>query len=208
MIISISGNIGAGKSTLSKALAKHYNCKLYEEPVDENPYLTEFYKDPTRYGIGMEIHLLIQRAREFDAANRVDFRDTPSAITDRIYYENRVFAEALYQNNIYREIEYQTYLDVEKELCCEPEDLSNVVVVYLKTDTKVLMKRIKNRGRECEKEIGSDYIDQLNDNYTKLFNSVRCIEIDNNEDRLLDYSDFVSEVVKKIDLEIAVRTQK
>jgi len=199
MIIAICGNIGAGKSTLSKALSEKFKAKLYEEPVDENPYLVEFYKNPTRFGIGMEIHLLINRLREFKKASNLDENNKQvTAITDRIFYENRVFAEALLQHKIYRDIEYKTYLDIEIELKGEPDNIENVIPVYLKTDTEVLMNRIKNRGRECEKGIDNIYIEQLNKNYNKMFDTLDCIVVDNNRNRLNDYSFFVTEIEREI----------
>ena len=199
MIIAICGNIGAGKSTLSKALSEKFKAKLYEEPVDENPYLVEFYKNPTRFGIGMEIHLLINRLREFKKASNLDENNKQvTAITDRIFYENRVFAEALLQNKIYRDIEYKTYLDIEIELKGEPDNIENVIPVYLKTGTEVLMNRIKNRGRECEKGIDNIYIEQLNKNYNKMFDTLDCIVVDNNRNRLNDYSFFVTEIEREI----------
>ncbi|HCC22599.1 TPA: deoxynucleoside kinase [Candidatus Falkowbacteria bacterium] len=168
--ITISGNIGAGKTTLSKILAQKLGWELAAEPVDENPYLEDFYKDMKRWAFHSQIFYLSKMAKHhFDLAKK-----TTSAIQDRSFYENaEIFAANLYKQKLISEKEWSTYAHLYRSLLdiMTPPDL----IVYLQAAPEVLWQRIQHRSREAEKYMTLDYIIGLNEMYelwAKSFN--RC----------------------------------
>lgn len=168
--ITISGNIGAGKTTLSKILSRRLGWELAAEPVDENPYLEDFYKDMKRWAFHSQIFYLSKMAKyHFKLAQRKQ-----SAIQDRSLYENaEIFALNLYQQKLFSDKEWETYSHLYQSLLdiMTPPDL----VVYLQASSEKLWQRIQKRNREAEKYITLEYIRSLNKMYeawSKAF--IRC----------------------------------
>ena len=158
--ITISGNIGAGKTTLSKILSKRLGWALAAEPVDENPYLEDFYKDMKRWAFHSQIFYLSKMAKHhFDLAQRNE-----SAIQDRSFYENaEIFAMNLYKQKLFSDKEWGTYEHLYTSLLdiMTPPDL----IVYLQASPQRLWERIQKRNREVEKYMTLEYILTLNTMY-------------------------------------------
>lgn len=161
IFISIAGNIGSGKSSLTRLLAKRFNWLPYYESVNDNPYLNDFYADMSRWSFNLQIYFLAHR---FNIHK--DINDKPnSVIQDRSIYEDvEIFARNLHKMGKMSDRDHETYTSLFKEMTSylKPPD----VLVYLKADIKTLVNQIKLRGRDFEKDIDIDYLKLLNDSYT------------------------------------------
>ena len=144
--IAIGGNIGIGKSTLTKKLAEHYGLQPYLEPVTENPYLKDFYRDMKKWAWHSQMFFLGKRLQ--DHYNLV--RDKHSVVQDRSLYENaEIFAKNLYRQGFIAKREWNVYQDVYKtviQILPAPD-----LIIYLKASVDKIMQRIQSRGRDFEK---------------------------------------------------------
>ena len=158
--IVIAGNIGAGKSSLVGLLSAQLGFEPFYEPVNDNPYLADFYQDMPAWAFHSQIYFLTRRLRIHNQLLAVQ----GSVIQDRSVYEDaEVFAHNLFLQGAIRQRDYDTYQDLYKVLVdfLPPPDL----VVYLKASVGTLQKRIALRGRDYERTISSEYLSQLNNLY-------------------------------------------
>lgn len=168
MFVAIAGNIGCGKSTLTKKLSDHLLWKPQFESVEDNPYLTDFYKDMKKYSFALQVYFLNHRFNTHRAINRGNY----SCVQDRTIYEDRhIFARGLYERGEMSKRDYENYLSLYETIL--PYLTPPCLMIYLKRSVPKLMERIRLRGRECEKEISVDYIAQLNDYYEDWFDNYR-----------------------------------
>jgi deoxyadenosine/deoxycytidine kinase len=158
--VVVSGNIGVGKSTLVQRLADHLGWDPFFEPVGENPYLADFYRDMRTWSFHSQIFFLTRRLK----IHR-ELSDHPiSAIQDRCVYEDaEVFAHNLYLQGHFSDRDYRSYREMYEVLAgfLPPPDL----VVYLRASVPTLVSRIAQRGRSYERTIAADYLSQLNELY-------------------------------------------
>jgi deoxyadenosine/deoxycytidine kinase len=155
--VVVAGNIGVGKSTLVQMLCQRLGWKPYYEPVAENPYLSDFYRDMPAWAFHSQIFFLSHRLR----VHRRLLDHPTSVIQDRSVYEDaEIFAQNLYQQGQLSDRDYATYCDLYRVLgeFLPPPDL----VVYLRASVSTLLQRISRRGRDYEKEITADYLERLN----------------------------------------------
>lgn len=155
--ITIAGNIGVGKSTLTRLLAKRLDWEPVYEAVTENPYLADFYDDMRRWSFHSQVFFLSRRLRQHH--NLLQKND--SVIQDRSVYEDaEVFARNLYRQGLLSERDWRCYLDLYETLATllRPPDL----VVYLQASVPTLRRRIDHRGRGYEQTITDEYLAQLN----------------------------------------------
>jgi deoxyadenosine/deoxycytidine kinase len=200
MHIAVSGNIGAGKTTLAEKLGKHYNWKVQLESVEENPYLEDFYSDMKRWAFHVQIHFLNSRFKQVN-----ELRDSRvSIVQDRTIYEDAyIFAKSLYSSGHFSERDYESYLKLFELMITyvKPPDL----LIYLKADIGKLVSQIEKRGRSFENAIRIDYLKTLNQHYEDWIGSYKLgklLVIDvNNLDFVSKVEDF-SYVVNQIDLEL------
>lgn len=165
IFISIAGNIGSGKSSLTRLLAKRFNWLPYYESVNDNPYLTDFYADMNRWSFNLQIYFLAHR---FNIHKEINEKPN-SVIQDRSIYEDvEIFAFNLHELGKMSDRDYQTYSNLFHEMTSYliPPD----VLVYLKADINTLIKQIKSRGRDFEKNIDIDYLKLLNESYERWIN--------------------------------------
>lgn len=158
--IAVAGNIGVGKSSLVALLADNLGWKPFYEPVDDNPYLADFYRDMKTWGFHSQIFFLTRRLR----IHRQLVDHPECAIQDRSVYEDaEIFAQNLHLQNCFAPRDYKSYRDLYLVLTefLPPPDL----VVYLRASVETLLQRISHRGRDYEREITADYLSQLNDLY-------------------------------------------
>lgn len=200
MHIAIAGNIGAGKTTLSELLSKHYKWTPHYEDVDENPYLNDFYNDMQRWSFNLQIYFLNSRFKQI-----IDIHKSgKTIIQDRTIYEDaEIFAPNLHAMGLMSTRDFGNYkslFDLMVSLI-QPPDL----LIYLRASVPTLVNQIQKRGREYENSIRLDYLKQLNERYETWIN-------DYNMGKLLvinvDDLDFTSNpedlsfVIDKIDAQI------
>ena len=158
--LAIAGNIGAGKSSLTGLLAKHYNWNAVYESVDDNPYLADFYEDMKRWSFNLQIYFLSSRFRH----QKQLMLSTDNFIQDRTIYEDvEIFAKNLYEMSLMSERDYTNYKSLFAEMVSylKPPDL----LIYLKAKVPTLVRQIQKRGRDYENTIRIDYLERLNKHY-------------------------------------------
>jgi deoxyadenosine/deoxycytidine kinase len=158
--ISVAGNIGSGKSSLTKMIAGEFGWKPYYESVQNNPYLQDFYKDMRRWSFQLQVYFLSHRFR----THRNIIASKKSVIQDRSIYEDvEIFAKNLYLMGRMEKRDFNNYRTLFCEMASylQPPDL----VVYLKADLNTLLKQIKLRGRHFERSIEKIYLQRLNRSY-------------------------------------------
>jgi len=158
--IAVAGNIGVGKSTLVRLLCKHLNFTPFYEPVGENPYLADFYRDMQAWAFHSQLFFLTQRLR----IHRQLLSQPGSVIQDRSVYEDaEIFARNLHLQKAISERDYLTYRELYRVLVdfLPPPDL----VIYLRASVDTLQHRIASRDRAYERSIAPGYLARLNDLY-------------------------------------------
>ena len=163
--ISIAGNIGAGKSSLTGLLAQHFRWKAFYESVDDNPYLADFYEDMLRWSFNLQIYFLSSRFRH----QKDMLRKQISLIQDRTIYEDvEIFAKNLHQMDLMSDRDFNNYeaLFHEMSYYLRPPDL----LIYLRAQVPTLVRQIQQRGREYENSIRIDYLERLNNLYEDWIN--------------------------------------
>lgn len=161
MHIAITGNIGAGKTTLARKLSEHYKWGVLYEAVEGNPYLSDFYEDMGRWSFNLQVFFLNSR---FSQAQTIRSMHYQTVVQDRTIYEDAfIFAKNLADSKLMEERDYQNYLKLYETItnAIQPPDL----IVYLKADLPKLRSQIQKRGREFEQSISDEYLINLNDLY-------------------------------------------
>ncbi|MBR3566333.1 MAG: deoxynucleoside kinase [Paludibacteraceae bacterium] len=162
MHIAVAGNIGAGKTTLTRMLCEHYGWQPRFEPVIDNPYLEDYYKDIARWSFCLETYFLKQRFKDVLEINNLTHFKT--LVQDRTIYEGvHVFVRYNYEHGNLSERDYQTYMDLfdlMTSLTRTPD-----LMIYLRKSLPQLIKQIQLRGRTYEQTMQLDYLQGLNEIY-------------------------------------------
>ena len=164
--IGIAGLIGAGKTTLAKALGEHLHLDVHYEPVIDNEYLDDFYRETKKYAFAMQIYLLNRR---FQQHQEIIWRGR-GGVQDRTIYEDAIFAKTLRDLGQMDSRDYETYVSLFRNLSnfmCRPN-----AIVYLDVTPENSLKRIKQRSRDCESVVGLDYLHRLYDNYEEFVQDI------------------------------------
>ena len=166
MHIAIAGNIGSGKTTLTKMLAAHYGWTPKFEPVDFNPYLADYYEDMERWSFNLQIYFLNKRFKDVLDISKSD----KVIIQDRTIYEDAcIFAPNLHDMGLMSSRDFENYsdlFDLMMSLVRKPD-----LMIYLRSSIPNLIAQIQRRGREYEKSIRIDYLTGLNEKYEAWINS-------------------------------------
>lgn len=160
MHIAIAGNIGSGKTTLTKMLASHYGWTPKFEPVDFNPYLADFYEDMARWSFNLQIYFLNKRFKDVVEISK----SQDVVIQDRTIYEDAcIFAPNLHDMGLMTSRDFENYNNLFELMMSlvSPPDL----LIYLRSSIPNLISQIQRRGREYEKSIRIDYLTGLNEKY-------------------------------------------
>ncbi|MDN6280339.1 MAG: deoxynucleoside kinase, partial [Psychroflexus sp.] len=199
MHVAIAGNIGAGKTTLTRLLAKHYKWEPEFEDVIENPYLEDFYSDMKRWSFNLQIYFLNSRFRQI-----LDIRESEKdVIQDRTIYEDAfIFAPNLYDMGYMSARDYQNYASLFElmESVTESPDL----LIYLRSSVPNLVKQIQSRGRDYENSISIDYLNRLNERYNAWINAYdkgKLLIIDVDALNFVDEPEDLGEIINSIDAE-------
>lgn len=198
--IAVAGNIGAGKTTLTELLSKHYRWIPQFEDVDHNPYLFDFYDDMPRWSFNLQIYFLNSRFRQI-----VDIQKSArNIIQDRTIYEDAyIFAENLHDMGLMTTRDYDNYQAIFNNITAfiKPPDL----LVYLKASVPTLVNNIHRRGREYEIGIRLDYLSKLNDKYDKWIKNYKLgklLILDKDKLDFANNTEDMSVIVEKIEREI------
>lgn len=183
--IVIEGNIGAGKTTLSKMIAEDHNAKLILEQFAENPFLPKFYKEPEKFSFQLELSFLAERYQQLnqDLTSRDLFK--PFTVADYYFMKSLIFAKATLSEdeyNLYRQIFNIIYKSIPR-----PD-----LYVYLHVDVNKLQENIKKRGRDYEKGISSEYLSRIQQGYFDFFkqqNDISYLVIDTTSMNFVDNKD-------------------
>ncbi len=158
--IAIAGNIGAGKTTLTNLLAKHYDWEVHLEDMDDNPYISDFYEDMQRWSFNLQVYFLNtrwQRIQEIRTGKK-------TVIQDRTIYEDAaIFAPNLHSMGLMSTRDFENYSrlfdNIKQQI--QPPDL----LIYLRAGIPKLVDQIQMRGRDYEDAIRLDYLKRLNERY-------------------------------------------
>ena len=159
--VVVEGPIGAGKSTLARLIAEHYDADLVLENPGANPFLPMFYRDMKRHALATQMFFLFQRVNQLSALRQPDLFERKVA-ADYMLAKDRLFAKLTLDDN-----EFALYSQIYNHL--RPQAPVPDLVIYLQTSVDQLMMRIQRRGRPMEKGIGEEYMMRLNEAYTRHF---------------------------------------
>ncbi|MGY5351678.1 deoxynucleoside kinase [Wenyingzhuangia sp. IMCC45533] len=200
MHIAIAGNIGAGKTTLTELLGKHYKWDTHFESVEDNPYLDDFYNEMERWSFNLQVFFLNSR---FEQILKIQ-KSGKNIIQDRTIYEDaKIFAPNLHAMGLLTNRDFTNYnklFDLMENLVTPPD-----LLIYLRADIKTLVGQIHKRGREYESSINIDYLSRLNERYEAWISSYDkgkklIIDVDN-----IDYvsnPEDLGIIIDKIDAQI------
>ena len=157
LFVAIAGNIGAGKTTLTRLISDKLGWRAYYEKVIDNPYLSDFYEDMNRWSFHLQIFFLSNRFK-----SQKEISDWPnSCVQDRSIYEDvEIFAQTLYEGGNMSQVDFDNYRELFSIMVTylrKPD-----LIIYLETPVEKLVERILNRGRDYERTIDPDYLKKLN----------------------------------------------
>ena len=200
MHIAIAGNIGAGKTTLTKLLAKHYRWQAHYEEVLENPYLDDFYHEMERWSFNLQIYFLYNRFSQI-----LDIQKSgKKIIQDRSIYEDAyIFAPNLHSMGLLTKRDFENYknmFSLMEKLVKGPD-----IMIYLRSSISKLVENIRLRGREFENSISIDYLSRLNERYeawVQDYDKGKIISIDVDKVNFVGDPKAFGKVISLIDKEI------
>lgn len=200
MHIAIAGNIGAGKTTLTKLLAKNFKWKPQYEDIDQNPYLDDFYNDMEKWAFNLQIYFLGSRFRQI-----IEIRESGlDIIQDRTIHEDAyIFASNLHDMGLLMTRDYQNYLTVFNLMnsFVQAPDL----LIYLRASIPTLVKQIHQRGREYESSISIEYLNRLNEKYeewVKTYDEGKLLVIDVDDLDFVNNPEDLGFIYDKVDAEL------
>lgn len=200
MHVAIAGNIGAGKTTLTKLLAKHYKWEAQLEDVVDNPYLDDFYNQMERWSFNLQVYFLNSRFRQV-----LQIRQSgKNIIQDRTIYEDaHIFAPNLHAMGLMTNRDFENYrslFDLMESLVQGPD-----LLIYLRSSIPNLVAQIHQRGRDYENSISIDYLSRLNERYEAWihgYDKGKLLIIDVDELDFVTNPEDLGSVINRIDAEI------
>jgi deoxyadenosine/deoxycytidine kinase len=200
MHIAIAGNIGAGKTTLTKSLGKHYKYDIELEDVVDNPYLDDFYNQMERWSFNLQIYFLNSRFRQL----RDIISNGRSVVQDRTIYEDaNIFAPNLHAMGLMTNRDYENYkslFDLMEETVQSPD-----LLIYLRSSIPNLVSQIHKRGREYENSISIEYLSRLNERYEAWihkYDKGELLVIDIDDIDFVESKDDLQKIIDLIDQKI------
>ena len=168
MHIAVAGNIGSGKTTLTRMLSKRYGWIPRYEPADNNPYLADFYADMPRWSFNLQIYFLNKRFKEVVEISK----SSETIIQDRTIFEDaKIFAPNLHEMGMMSDRDFENYTDL-FDLMISLVKLPDLMI-YIRSTIPNLVAQIQKRGREFEKSIRIDYLQGLNNRYDEWISNYK-----------------------------------
>ena len=200
MHVAIAGNIGAGKTTLTELLAKHYKWDPHFEDVVDNPYLDDFYNQMERWSFNLQVYFLNSRFRQI-----LQIRESGrKIIQDRTIYEDAyIFAPNLHAMGLMTNRDFENYrslFEMMENLVQSPD-----LLIYLRSSIPNLVHQIHKRGREYENTISIDYLSRLNERYEAFIHQYtkgKLLIVDVDRYNFVDNQEDLGEIITKIDAEM------
>ncbi|MDR1877128.1 MAG: deoxynucleoside kinase [Flavobacteriaceae bacterium] len=200
MHIAITGNIGAGKTTLTKLLAKNYKWTAHFEDADDNPYLDDFYYDMAKWSFNLQIYFLSSRFKQIK-----EIRESKkNIIQDRTIYEDAyIFATNLHEMGLMQTRDFNNYLNLftlMKEFIQAPD-----LLIYLRASVPTLVNQIQKRGREYETSISIDYLNRLNEKYEDWISGYtegNLLIVDVDDINFVDNDEDLGEIINQVEANI------
>lgn len=202
VFVSIAGNIGSGKSSLTKLIADELKWKPYYERVNDNPYLKDFYSDMKRWSFNLQVFFLSHRFK----THKEILKKKSSVIQDRSIYEDvEIFAKNLHLMGKMNKRDYDNYRKLFKEMTSflQPPDL----LIYLRSSLPKLVRQIKLRGRDFEKNLDESYLSRLNDSYEDWVNQYKsgeCLIIESDKLDFVNREKDFNKIVKLIKTNLSI----
>lgn len=198
--IAIAGNIGAGKTTLTTQLAKHFGWEVNYEDADTNPYLSDFYKDMRRWSFNLQIYFLNSRYGQI-----LNIREGDKVvIQDRTIYEDAyIFAPNLHDMGLMSTKDFNNYFSLFKLMTSQinPPDL----LIYLKASIPTLVSHIHTRGRDYEGNMSLDYLKKLNeryDNWISNYSAGKLLIIESDKLDFKNKTEDLGTIIQKVNTEL------
>jgi len=198
--IAVAGNIGAGKTTLTELLSKHYRWIPHFEDVDHNPYLNDFYEDMPRWSFNLQVFFLNNRLKQLLEIQH----GTETVIQDRTIYEDaNIFAPNLHDMGLMTKRDfdnYFTFFETVKSMINPPD-----LLIYLNASVPTLVAQIQKRGREYEENIRLDYLKKLNEFYNKWisgYNEGPLLIINADTNKFAENEEDLGKIIHKIDSQL------
>ena len=200
MHVAIAGNIGAGKTTLTQLLAKHYKWEAQLEDVVDNPYLDDFYNQMERWSFNLQVYFLNSRFRQV-----LQIRESgKDIIQDRTIYEDaNIFAPNLHAMGLMTNRDFENYsslFNLMESLVQSPD-----LIIYLRSSIPNLVSQIHKRGRDYENSISIDYLSRLNERYEAWihgYSKGKLLIIDVDDFDFVENEEDLGLIINKIDAEI------
>ena len=198
--IAVAGNIGAGKTTLSEKLSKHFNWEVHYEDTSLNPYLSDFYNDMQRWSFNLQVYFLNSRYRQIMDILKGDI----TIIQDRTIYEDAyIFAPNLHEMGLMTKRDFDNYFSLFEIMSqhIKAPDL----LVYIKASIPTLVDHIQTRGRDYEGNMSLDYLKRLNTKYNNWIDNYtagKLLVIDADNINFVENQEDLGEIISSVDAEL------
>ncbi len=198
MHVAVAGNIGSGKTTLTKLLAKHYKWMPHFEDVDDNPYINDFYNEMQRWSFNLQVYFLNTRFNQIQ-----DIRKSgKNVIQDRTIYEDGyIFAPNLHTMGLMTTRDFENYFALFKSM--EEHIPAPDLLIYLRASVPTLVNQIQKRGRDYEDSIRLDYLRKLNERYEAWISTYdlgKMITVDVDENNFSEKKEDLGVIISRIDV--------
>lgn len=200
MLIAVAGNIGSGKTTLTKLLSNYYKWEPQYEDADNNPYINDFYEDMQRWSFNLQVSFLTERFKKMIEIRKMG----KTVILDRTIYEDAyIFAPNLHAMGLMSSRDHENFsnlFELTSSLIQAPD-----LLIYLRASVPTLVNQIQNRGRKYEDSIRLDYLKRLNERYEAWianYDQGNLLIIDVDKTNFIENKEDLSRIINKIDAEI------